>query len=82
MEIFLISQNLVTLAISVPAHGLCMLLCARDPRFFELALMAMQTRALAIFRTLRFWGAASYSPLMLDLPDSYGRRRATPWVLL
>jgi type IV secretion system protein VirB3 len=82
MELFLISQNLLTLAISLPVHGLCMLLCARDARFFDLALMHAQTRAPAIFRTLRFWRAASYSPLILDLPDSRGRRRALPRISL
>ncbi len=37
MEIFLMSKNLVTLLIAIPIHGLCSLLCARDPKFFELA---------------------------------------------
>ena len=82
METFLISQNLLTLAISVPIHGLCMLLCARDARFFDLTLMCIQTRTPALFRTLRFWRAASYSPLTLDLPNAKGRRRAAPLIFL
>jgi type IV secretion system protein VirB3 len=52
-EIFLLSQNLLTLAIVCPIHGLCMLLCARDARFFDLARMFIQTRMSASFRTNR-----------------------------
>jgi type IV secretion system protein VirB3 len=53
MEIFLLSQNLLTLAIVFPIHGLCMLLCARDARFFDLARMFVQTRMPAFLRTNR-----------------------------
>src|SRR6185437_510113 len=34
MEAFLLTKNLLTLLIAVPIHGVCALLCLRDPRFF------------------------------------------------
>ena len=38
MELFLVTRNLVTLLVCLPIHGVCALLCARDPRFFDLVL--------------------------------------------
>lgn len=80
MEVFLLSRNLLLLLLALPIHGLCMLLCARDARFFELALLWTRTRVPALFRTHRWWGAASYSPLTIDLPNRRGRRRGHPRV--
>ena len=37
MEVFLLTKNLLTLALALPIHGVCALLCARDARFFDLA---------------------------------------------
>lgn len=76
LEAFLLTKNLLTLAVSVPIHGICALLCARDPRFFDLLLLWTRTRLPAIFGNLRVWQASSYSPLVLDLPVARGRRRA------
>jgi type IV secretion system protein VirB3 len=39
MEVFLVTKNLLTLLLSLPIHGVCMLLCARDARFFDLVLL-------------------------------------------
>ncbi|HEY6927876.1 MAG TPA: VirB3 family type IV secretion system protein [Steroidobacteraceae bacterium] len=75
LEAFLLTKNLLTLAVSVPIHGICALLCARDPRFFEILLLWARTRLPAIFANLRVWQASSYSPLVLDLPVAHGRRR-------
>jgi type IV secretion system protein VirB3 len=75
LEAFLVTRNLLILSVCVPIHGVCALLCARDPRFFELLLLWGRTRLPAYVGTLRFWDASSYSPLTLDLPDSRGRRR-------
>ena len=75
LEVFLLTKNLLTLLISLPIHGVCMLLCARDARFFDLVLLWGRTRLPAFLTTLRFWTASSYSPLLIDLPDSRGRRR-------
>jgi type IV secretion system protein VirB3 len=74
MEAFLVSKNLLTLLASLPIHGLCMLLCARDARFFDLILLCMRTRLPAVFANYRVWQASSYGPLMLDLPCARGRR--------
>jgi type IV secretion system protein VirB3 len=76
LEAFLVTKNLLTLLTCVPVHGMCWLLCARDARFFDLALLWGRTRLPALLANLRLWRASSYSPLVLDLPDRLGRRRA------
>jgi type IV secretion system protein VirB3 len=80
MEAFLLTKNLLTLLSSVPIHGVCMLLCARDARFFDLILLWARTRLPALFANYRVWKASSYCPLTLDLPDQRGRRRRPPEV--
>jgi type IV secretion system protein VirB3 len=75
MEAFLVTRNLLTLLVCAPVHGVCALLCARDPRFFDLGLMWGRTRLSALATTLSLWQASSYSPLRLDLADAAGRRR-------
>jgi type IV secretion system protein VirB3 len=78
MEVFLLTRNLLTLLLCLPVHGVSALLCARDPRLFDLLLLWGQVRLPALLTTLRFWKASSYTPLRLDLPDGRGRRRARP----
>ena len=75
LEVFLLTKNLLTLALALPIHGICMLLCARDARFFDLALLSGRTRIPALLANARFWRSSSYSPLTLDLPCARGRRR-------
>jgi type IV secretion system protein VirB3 len=75
MEAFLLTKNLLTLLLCVPIHSVCMLLCARDARFFDLLLIWARTRLPALFANLRVWKASSYCPLVLDLPNRSGRRR-------
>jgi type IV secretion system protein VirB3 len=75
LEAFLLTKNLLTLLLSVPIHAISALLCARDPRFFDLLVLWARTRLPAIFGNLRVWRASSYSPLVLDLPVARGRRR-------
>ena len=75
MELFLLTKNLLILLLAAPIHGVCMLLCARDARFFDLVLLWGRTRLPALLANLRFWKASSYSPLIVDLPDARGRRR-------
>jgi type IV secretion system protein VirB3 len=75
LEAFLLTRNLLTLLLCAPIHALCMLLCARDARFFDLLLLWGRTRGAALFGNLRFWQASSYSPLTVDPPDRRGRRR-------
>src|ERR1700688_4229009 len=74
MELFLLTKNLLILLLAAPIHGVCMLLCARDARFFDLVLLWGRTRLPAVFANLRVWKASSYRPLGLDLPNSRGRR--------
>ena len=76
MEIFVVTKNLLTLLIAIPLHGLCALLCARDPRFFSLLTLWGRTRMPAYLGTARFWRASSHAPLTIDLPNPSGRRRA------
>ena len=77
MEIFLVTRNLLALLLAAPIHGVCALLCARDPRFFDLALLWGRTRIPALLANARFWKSSSYSPLNLDLPRRSGRRRTS-----
>ena len=81
MEIFLLTKNLLTLLLAAPIHGVCALLCARDPRFFDLALLWFRTRIPALLANARLWRSSSYSALTLDLPDLRGRRRTAPALL-
>jgi type IV secretion system protein VirB3 len=81
MEIFLVTKNLLTLLLAAPIHGICALLCARDPRFFDLALLWARTRIPALLANARFWKSSSYSPLTLDPPNVRGRRRTSFAVL-
>src|SRR5271163_3533790 len=76
MEAFLLTKNLLTLLLSAPIHGVCLLLCARDARFFDLILLWARTRLPARFANLHVWKASSYSPLQSDIPSRNGRRRA------
>jgi len=75
LEAFLLTRNLLTLLLGAPIHALCMLLCARDARFFDLLLLWGRTRGALLFGNLRLWQASSYSPLTVDPPDRHGRRR-------
>jgi len=75
MEAFLLTKNLLILLLSVPIHGVCMLLCTRDARFFDLMMLWMRTRLPALLANQRVCKASSYSPLAIDVPDLRGRRR-------
>jgi type IV secretion system protein VirB3 len=75
MEAFLLTKNLLTLALSIPIHGVSMLLCARDARFFDLVLLWARTRLPALLGNLRVWKASSYSPLPTDVASRRGVRR-------
>ena len=77
MEVFLLTKNLLTLALALQIHGICALLCARDPRFFDLLLLWGRTRIPALLANARVWKASTYSPVTLDLPRPSGRRRTT-----
>jgi len=76
LELFLLTRNLLCLLIALPIHGVCVLLCARDARFFDLIGVWLRTRLPAIVCNLRHWRASSYSPLSVELPDCRGRRKS------
>ena len=67
MEAFLVTKNLFALLLSVPVHAVSALLCARDPRFFDLVLLWGRTRMPALLGNLWVWKASSYSPLELHV---------------
>jgi type IV secretion system protein VirB3 len=75
METFLFTRNLMSFLVCTPIHGLCMLLCARDARFFDLVLLWGRTRLPAMYGNRLFWKSSSYSPMAVDPPDARGRRR-------
>ena len=79
LEAFLVTRNLLTLLVALPIHSLSALLCARDARYFDLLLLAARTRIPAAFANRFVWGAVSYSPLALQLPDRTGYRREHPF---
>lgn len=78
MEIFLMVKNPLVLLLALPIHGICVLLCARDARFFDLFALWAQTRLPGFLANLRAWKGNSYSPLTLDPPRRKGRRRVEP----
>jgi type IV secretion system protein VirB3 len=63
MELFVLTKQLLTLLVALPVHGVCMLACARDARFFDLAMLWMRARVGSLFSTFRFFRAASLGPL-------------------
>jgi len=77
MELFLMTRNLLTLLMCVPVHGICALLCARDPRCFDLLLLWGRTRLPAALSTLGYWQASSFSPLVLRSTGRRGRQEPT-----
>lgn len=77
MEVFIVAKNPLVLLIALPIHGVCMLLCARDARYFDLAMLWAKTRLVAYFCSIRYWKGASYSPLNSSLPTITGKRKAS-----
>lgn len=72
MELFVLTKQLLTLLVALPVHGVCMLACARDARFFDLAMLWMRARVGSFLTTFRFFRAASLGPhrVMLGLRPS------------
>jgi type IV secretion system protein VirB3 len=75
MEAFLLTRNLLALLIALPIHLLSAALCASDPRCFDLWLMWVKTRGVALFANANYWGGSSYSPLTVAPPNARGHRR-------
>jgi type IV secretion system protein VirB3 len=76
MELFLLTRNLLALLVALPVHLMCVALCATDARFFDLWMHWCRTRGPALFGNFSYWGASSYSPLPLGLPNVHGKRRS------
>ena len=74
MEIFLMVKNPLMLLLAIPIHGVCMLLCSRDPRFFELGdVVGTDPHAGARGEPRIAWKGNSYSQaLTLDAPNAPG----------
>ncbi len=75
MEAFLVTKNLLSLLLCVPIHALCLILCGRDARFFDLIMLWGRTRLPALMASTPLWQATTYSPLTLFTADNMGRRR-------
>jgi type IV secretion system protein VirB3 len=80
LEVFLVTKNLLCLAIWVPIHLVCYAVCLYDPRFFDLLLIWGRTRGPGLLSNVLLWRVNSYSPLCLDLPNAQGRRDHSPGV--
>lgn len=83
VEFFVITRNLLWLALFIPVHGIFYLICANDPRTFDLMTMWIQTkganfRGLNIYGNKRFWKSSSYSPLEMgvQLKNNFSFRKA------
>jgi type IV secretion system protein VirB3 len=77
LEVFLLTKNLLTLLLAGPIHGVCLILCTRDARFFDLMLLWGRTRVPALLGNLRYWKASSYSPLVFERGHRRLRRDVT-----
>jgi type IV secretion system protein VirB3 len=82
MELFLLTKNLLVLGVAIPIHGLAALLCARDPRIFDLLLLWMRTHAISLATTHSQFRAAAYGPLAFANPRATGPRRGAPQLVI
>lgn len=58
--LFLATSSLMILLVAFPVHGIGMLACAKDPRFFDLIIQRFQF--CPPVQNHRFWQANSYMP--------------------
>ncbi|MBS1994662.1 MAG: VirB3 family type IV secretion system protein [Cyanobacteria bacterium SZAS LIN-2] len=82
VELFLLTRNLLALLVCLPVHGILWILCAVEPRFFELLLLFLKTRRWHL-GTRAAYRAATYAVLAsrgtrrtpnLNLPVHVGER--------
>ena len=64
VELFLLTRNLLALLVCLPIHGILWILCAVEPRFFELFLLHARTRRFSR-RSRAAWRATTYAPITL-----------------
>ena len=67
MEAFIWTRNLLWLLLFIPIHGICYLICLRDPRTFELLICWGPTKGLALLQNYFYWKAATFSPLEIHV---------------
>ena len=58
--VFMGSGNLLYIAVCLPIHAVCYLICQSEPRMFELIFLWTKTKGKNINK--RIWAASSYSP--------------------
>jgi type IV secretion system protein VirB3 len=61
VELFLLTRNLLALVVCLPIHGVLWILCAVEPRFFELLLLHLKTRR-GRRASRAVWRASTYAP--------------------
>jgi len=76
VELFLLSRNLLALLVCLPIHGILWILCAVEPRFFELLLLHLRTRR-ASRASRAVWRAATYAPVPFRSPGGTKADRRT-----
>ncbi|HBR0962953.1 TPA: type IV secretion system protein VirB3 [Klebsiella pneumoniae] len=69
VEAFIITRNLLWLAVCLPIHGVFVLICWNDPRTFDLIRLWCATKGWQYvmgflgFGNFKYWQSASYGPL-------------------
>ena len=61
VELFLLTRNLLALLVCLPIHGILWVLCAVEPRFFELLLLHLKNRR-GRRASRAVWRASTYAP--------------------
>jgi type IV secretion system protein VirB3 len=75
VEALVWTKNLLWVLICVPIHGICYLVCLKDPRSFELLVLWLRTKANGLLATRGYWSASSYSPLAPRRRITFVQRR-------
>lgn len=80
VELFLLTRNLLALLVCLPIHGILWILCAVEPRFFELVLLNLRARRGTRASRLT-WRATSYAPAPLRTVTARPRGRSSDRVV-
>lgn len=77
IQAFIWTSNLLWLLLFIPTHSVFYLICRYDPRAFELLALWGPTKGRALVGNLRFWCAATSSPLQIATgkPSHASKRR-------
>ena len=75
VEALVWTKNLLWVLICIPIHGICYLVCLKDPRSFELLVLWLRTKANSLVAARGYWRASSYSPLALRRRLTFVQRR-------